>query len=498
MLLSIGCVGPKYARPSVETPPAFKEDSRWKVAQPRDEVMRGRWWELFGDPELNRLAEQINVSNQNIAVSFAAFQQARALIAEAKAQYYPTLSIAPGSQILSGSSYGAGSATTGSSYGASGSSVGGGPNHPTPIFTIPLEAAWQPDLWGRVRNTVKENVANAQASAADLENVRLGQQAMLVVNYYQLRGQDTLKEIFANTVVAYKKSLELTQALYETGIDSEEAVVQAQTQLATTEAQATNLGIARAQYEHAIALLIGRPASSFSLPALPLAVTPPTIPAALPSALLERRPDIAAAERAMQAANAQIGVAQAAYYPNLSLSASAGLASTVLAHLFTVPSLFWSLGASLTELVFDGGLRSATVNQYRAAYEQTVASYRQTVLTAFQQVEDDLSGLRILAVELAQEAAAIETSERYVQIATDRYKLGLDPYLNVITAEVTLLTNQQTQVSLRVQQLTTTALLIEALGGGWQTADLPSYADLKNRAVKTTSDAAKAERVLGE
>ncbi len=460
-----GCaVGPTYHRPAVQSPPAYKEADGWKVAQPKDEVLHGQWWQLFNDPQLDALEQQVNVSNQNIAAAFASFLQARALVKEARAQYYPTLAVDP-------------SVTRSRSSANLLQSGGAAPAASGRTFTdydLPFDASWTPDLWGRVRNTVKGNVAAAQASAADLENARLTAQAELAVDYYQLRTQDSLKQLLDATVVAYQQSLQVNQALYDTGIGGEEAVAQAEVQLQATQAQDTNLGIARAQYEHAIALLVGQPASTFSIPVEPLTADPPPIPIGVPSQLLERRPDVAADERLMAQANAQIGVATAAYYPTLTLSATAGFESSSLSNWLTWPSRYWSVGPALAETLFDGGLRRATVQQYRAAYDQTVANYRQTVLTAFQQVEDNLAALRILSQQVQQQDAAVSAAQRYLAIATDRYKLGLDPYLDVISAQTTLLSNQQTAATLRMQQLTDSVQLIEALGGGWDATQLPT------------------------
>ena len=475
LLLVNGCnVGPRYHTPPVQSPAAYKETDGWKLAQPKDDVLHGKWWELFDDPQLNALEQQVNVSNQNIAGAFASFLQARALVKQARAQYYPTLTTSPSiSRSRSSASLaqsGAGTATGAGTAIASTAARGG-------TFTdydLPFDASWTPDLWGRVRNTVNSNVAAAQASAADLENTRLTAQAELAVDYYQLRTQDSLKQLLDATVVAYQESLQVNQALYETGIGADEAVAQAEVQLQSTQAQDTNLGIARAQYEHAIALLVGQPASTFSLPVEPLKANPPAIPLGVPSQLLERRPDVAADERLMAQANAQIGIAKAAYYPTLTLSATGGFQSSSIANWLTWPSRFWSVGPTLAETLFDAGLRTATVEQFQAAYDQTVANYRQTVLTAFQQVEDNLAALRILSTQTQQQDAAVNAARRYLAIATDRYKLGLDPYLDVITAQTTLLSNQQTAVSLRMQQLTDSVQLIEALGGGWDATQLPS------------------------
>jgi NodT family efflux transporter outer membrane factor (OMF) lipoprotein len=464
-----GCnVGPKYHTPTVQSPPSYKEGEGWQVAQPKDDVLHDNWWELFNDPQLNTLEQQVNVSNQNIAAAFASFLEARAVVKEARAQYYPTLTTSPSVTRARSSANltQAGSAAVGAGAGYTGSTA--------TVYDLPFDASWTPDLWGRVRNTVSSNVAAAQASAADLENTRLTAQAELAVDYYELRTQDSLKQLLDATVVAYQESLQLNQALYETGIGNDEAVAQAEVQLKTTQAQDTNLGIARAQYEHAIALLVGQPASTFSIPAEPLKAVPPAIPVGVPSQLLERRPDVANSERLVAQANAQIGIAKAAYYPTLTLSASGGLESSALSDWLTWPSRFWSVGPSLAETMFDAGLRRATVQQYQAAYDQTVATYRQTVLTAFQQVEDNLAALRILSTQVQQQDAAVTAAQRYVATATDRYKLGLDPYLDVISAQTTLLSNQETVASLRMRQLTDSVQLIEALGGGWDTKQTPS------------------------
>ena len=480
-----GCiVGPKYQRPAVETPPAFKESEGWKVAQPSDAALHGKWWELFNDPQLNALEEQVSVSNQNIAAAFASFMEARAVVKEAQSQYFPTLTVSPSvsrsrssTNLKSGSSAAA-AAGAGTGTGAVTPATAGVTGGTFNDFQLPFDASWTPDLWGRVRNTVRGNVAAAQASAADLENTRLTAQAELAVDYYELRTQDSLIQLLDETVVAYQESLDLTRAQYETGIGTDEAVAQAEVQLKTTQAQDTNLGIARAQYEHAIALLVGQPASSFSIPAEPVKATPPSIPLGVPSQLLERRPDVAADERLMAQANAQIGVAKAAYFPTLTLSAVGGFESSTSSNWLSWPSRFWSVGPTLAETLFDAGLRRATVQQYQAAYDATVANYRQTVLTAFQQVEDNLAALRILSIQLAQQDDAVLSSKRYLTIATDRYKLGLDPYLDVITAQTALLSSQQTATTLRMQQLTDSVQLIEALGGGWDADQLPSQRDV--------------------
>lgn len=478
-LLSGCAVGPKYARPSAASAPAYKEltpkdfsqTDGWKVAQPSDAALRGKWWEIFGDPQLNALEEKVSISNQNVAAAAANYLAARALVRQARSQYYPTVAAAP-SIVNARPSLGqfGGIKTGGSSSGSSsGFSVGSFTD-----YSLPFDVSWQPDLWGRVKNTVSANVANAQASAADLENVQLTAQAEVASEYFEIRAQDALKQLFDQTVAAYKDSYELTQIQFNAGIAADEAVAQAETQLESTQAADIDLGIARSQFEHAIALLIGQPASSFSLEVLPLNANPPAVPFGVPAQLLERRPDIAAAERLVAQANAQIGVAQAAFYPNVTLSASAGLGNTSIVDWFTWPSRFWSVGPSLAETLFDGGQRRATVQQFQATYDQTVASYRQTVLTAFQQVEDNLAALRILSQEIAVQDTAVNSAQRNLQAATQRYRAGIDPYLNVIVAQTLLLGDQQTAVNLRREQMTDSVQLIEALGGGWNDSQLPS------------------------
>ena len=465
VILVAGCtVGPKYHAPSVQAPAAFKEltpadfkqTDGWKLAQPADTALRSDWWKMFNDPELNKLEDRVNVSNQTIAAATAGFFAARAIVKEARSQYFPKVTTSPS---ISGSrqvTLSSGKAVQQSEY------------------LLPFDASYVPDLWGRIRNTVRSSVAAAQASAADLETTRLTIHAELAVDYYQLRALDGLKQVLDSTVVAYRESLRLTTVLFQTGIDSDEAVAQAETQLQTAEAEDTNLGILRAQFEHAIATLIGQPASTLSIPVAPLKANPPAVPFGVPSQLLERRPDIAAAERSVAQANAQIGIAKTAFYPTVTLLASVGLESGSIANWFSWPSRVWSVGPAVAQTIFDGGLRRATVEQFRATYDQTVANYRQTVLTAFQQVEDNLSTLRILSQEIQQQDAAVNSAQRNLSLANDRYRLGIDPYLNVITAQTTLLTNQQTAVNLRLQQMTASVQLIEALGGGWDVSQLPS------------------------
>jgi NodT family efflux transporter outer membrane factor (OMF) lipoprotein len=481
LLLTACVIGPKYNRPSVQTPPAFKEigtpgvvdTASWKTAQPNDAALRGKWWEIYNDPQLNRLEEKAALSNQNIAAAAANFLAARALVRQARSQYFPGVTTNPSIVNSRPSLAQLGGLTTSNS---SGSGVG---VQSYTDYSLPFDASWEPDLWGRVRNGVRANVFAAQASAADLQNVRLSEQAELAVDYYELRAQDSLKELLDSTVGAYQDSLDLAKSLYRAGLGTDEAVAQAEAQLRATQAQDSNLGILRAQYEHAIAVLVGEPASTFFLPALSLQANPPPIPVGIPAEVLERRPDIASAERGVAQANAQIGVAKAAYFPNILLSATAGFANSSFTSWLTWPSRFWSVGPSVAETIFDAGLRRATVDQYRATYDQTVANYRETVLIAFQQVEDNLASLRILFQNVEQQDAAVEAAARSLREATVRYKAGLDPYLNVISAQTILLTNQETAVNYRTQQMVASVQLIKALGGGWDVTKIPSAKDLR-------------------
>jgi NodT family efflux transporter outer membrane factor (OMF) lipoprotein len=471
VLLGACNVGPKYHTPSVQTPAGYKElapanalpdASVFKVATPSDSTLRGKWWEVYNDPKLNELEDQVDASNQNIAAAVYNFSAARAIVREARAQYYPTLTTDPSIT------------KTRTSANQVNANTGTGSSHTLAVYNFPFDATWEPDLWGRVSNTVREQAAAAQVSAADLENTRLTMHAELAVDYFQLHTEDALQSLLDSTVAAYQDSLNLTQALYETGIDSEESVSQARTQLQTTQAEATGVGIVRAQFEHAIAVLVGQPASTFSIAPENLQSPPPAIPVGIPSELLQRRPDIAAAERTMEESNAQIGIARAAYFPTLTLSGSGGFESDLFTEWISWPSRVWSVGTSMSETIFDAGLRRATVQQFRATYDASVANYRETVLAAFQQVEDNLAALRILKQQIHQQDDAVKSAEQTVALATDRYKTGLDPYLNVIVAQAAMLADRQTDVNLRMQQMTASVQLIEALGGGWNTSQLPS------------------------
>jgi NodT family efflux transporter outer membrane factor (OMF) lipoprotein len=437
----------------------------WKSAQPQDGVMRGKWWEVFEDPVLNALEERIEISNQNLAAAEAQYRQARALVQVARAGYFPTVT-AGTSAMRYGNSHNIPTNTP----------AFVGPNN---NFALSLDATWEPDIWGRVRRLTESSKAAVQASAADLETVRLSTQAELAMDYFQLRGIDADRKLLDETIVAYQKALDLTRSLFKGGAASNADVVQAEAQLKTTQAQAIDLGVQRAQLEDAIAVLIGNPASTFSLAVSPLAGTPPPVPVGVPSQLLERRPDIAAAERRVASANAQIGVALAAYYPNITLSALGGFQASSLSNWLDWPSRFWSLGpAALTQTMFDGGLRGAQTDQARAVYDETVASYRQTVLTGFQNVEDNLAALGILEQEAQVQDEAVVAARKSVALTTDQYKVGIVSYLNVVTAQTFALTDERTAVSIASRRMTASVLLVKALGGGWTVAVLPSNAAL--------------------
>jgi NodT family efflux transporter outer membrane factor (OMF) lipoprotein len=469
LTLAGGCnFAPKYNPPPMAAPVAFKETNQWKIAEPADGVIKGNWWEMFNDPQLNELEEQLVVSNQSVAAALQTFLAARAVAKEARSGLYPTIGLDPSVTKTRPSKNQGTAAVPGAN--ASGGSSG----RIFSDYTLPLDATWEPDLWGSIRNTVAANTYAAQASAAQLENMRLTLEAELAVDFYELRSQDELVAVYNSTITNYKASLDLTKTLFETGIDSDLDVAEADSLLQTTLAQAAGLGILRAQYEHAIALLVGQPASAFSLTPKPQRDRPPLIPLGLPSQLLERRPDIAAAERTAAAGNANIGVARAAYFPTLNLTGAGGFQSSAIANLLSFSSLYWTAGASAAEVVLDFGKRKAGVQQAWANYRADAANYRETVLVALQQVEDNLAALRILGTENAQQEVAVKAAQRNLDLAVERYRLGINSYLNVITAQVSLLSNQQTDVSIRMQQMTSAVQLVMALGGGWADTNLPS------------------------
>lgn len=456
-----GCtVGPKYRRPPVETPPAFKEMGNWKTAQPSDQNLAAKWWEIFQDPQLNDLEAQIEVSNQNLKAAFSQYQQARAVLRYYRADYYPTVTADP-------------------SAARTRYSNNRPPHSPTfsgvtfSDFVVPLELGYEADIWGRVRRTVESSRDQAQASAADLAGVNLSMHANLAFDYFAARSLDSEEKLLQDTVVQYESALQLNEDLYQGGLASEVEVEQARTQLETTRAQAIDVGVARSQFEHAVAVLLGKPPAEFTLPPLPLTNPPPSVPIGLPSELLERRPDIAAAERTMASANAQIGVAKAAYYPLVNLTASGGLESGSITTLVQGPSALWSVGASALVTVFDVGRRRAVTDQAIQGYDYAVASYRQTVLTGFQQVEDNLAALRILEHEAAVQNSAVQAAQKSLELSNIRYTGGVTSYLEVTVAESAALSNEVTAVNILGRRMANTVLLIQALGGGWDSSELP-------------------------
>ncbi len=452
-----GCaVGPDYVRPTVEMPAAYKEEEKWKPAQPRDELSRGKWWEVYQDPLLDRLQQQVDVSNQNLAKAEAQFRQALALVQSARAGYYPNLSGG------ASSARSRASATTIAQPSATPVSRGVVTNH-----NIPFQASWAPDVWGNIRRAVEANEAGAQASAGDVQAARLSAQAALAQSYFQLRVLDAQQLLLEDTVAAYAKSLQLVQNQYAAGIVAKTDLAQAQTQIKTAQAQAIDLGAQRSQLEHAIAVLVGKPPAELTIPREPLKASVPALPLQLPSELLERRPDIAAAERRMAQANAQIGVATAAYFPALTLSAASGYQSATMADWLTAPSRYWSFGPAIAQSLFDGGLRRAQTAQARAAYDASVAAYRQTVLAGFQQVEDSLATLRILEQEAEVQGEAVKSAQQTLALTLNQYKAGTVSYLNVVVAQATALANQRTAVDLLGRRMSASVQLVTALGGGW-------------------------------
>jgi NodT family efflux transporter outer membrane factor (OMF) lipoprotein len=457
-----GCaVGPNYKTPTTEVPASYKEAaSGWKVAQPADQRDRGQWWLIYDDQQLNALEDKLNTANQTVAQYAAAYRQARALTGEARAAYFP---------VISGS---AGLTRSGTGPTASLSTTSETRSRVNNNLNLSLDASWEPDLWGKVSRTVSAQEASQQGAAATLANARLSAQGTLAQTYFSLRSLDSMQKLLDDTVAAYEKSLKLTQNQYAQGVAARSDVIQAQAQLQSAQAAAIDNGIARAQDEHAIAVLVGEPASIFSIPPSPLTATPPTVPAQMPSALLERRPDIAAAERAAKAANEQIGVAISAFFPTLTLSATGGYQSSVLSQLLTAPARFWTLGPQLAGTIFDGGLRSAQTAAARATYDQDVAVYRQTVLAAFQDVEDNLASQRILEQEIGVQQQAVASAQQALDIVTNQYKSGTVAYLSVLTAQTTAFTAEQKLASLAGERMVSSVGLVKALGGGWDVAQM--------------------------
>jgi NodT family efflux transporter outer membrane factor (OMF) lipoprotein len=452
-------VGPRYVRPEAPPSAAYRErpPEGWSVAQPADAAVRGDWWTVFGEPALDDLEGRVAISNQNVRAAEAQYREARAAARVARADLFPELSVSP-------------SVTrTGGPGGLRGGT----------LYELPADVSYQADVWGSIRRTVAANVAGAQASAAELENARLLYQSDLAANYFEVEGLDAERRLLEETVRSYEQGLQLTRDRFQGGVVSMADVALAETQLESARAQLTDLDSTRAQFEHAIAVLTGRPPSDVAIPIAPAQTALPAVPVGLPSTLLERRPDIAAAERRVAAANQQIGVAKAAFFPSLSLGASAATQAGAVASLFAVPTRLWSVGAQLAEAIFDGGKRRAQVAVSEAAYDSTVATYRQTVLTGFQQVEDALATLRTLANEAAVVDRAVAAAQQSLDISTTQYRGGLINYLQVIDAQTSLLQNQRARVDLRTRALLATVSLIQALGGGWDASRLPHPASVR-------------------
>ena len=460
-LLIGGCsVGPKYSKPTTQIPPAYKENANWKTAQPSDQAQKGNWWEIFQDPQLNALEEKVNVSNQSLRAAVDRYQEARDVLRETRSSLFPLVN----------------AAVTGSQNRQSRNKALFGGTAPVNYSDLVLsgDVSYEADVWGSVRRSVQSSRALAQASAADLETIRLSLHAELALDYLTLRGLDAQKQLFDTNVDAFDKALQLTESRFQGGVASREDVDLAATQLEQTRAEDIDITSARDQFEHAVAVLIGQPASSFSLDPAPSPAIPPVPPPGLPSELLERRPDIAEAERRVASANEQVGIARAAFFPTVTLGLVGGFESGRFPNWLTGPSAIWSIGASAAETVFDAGRRRAVSDQAIASYDELVADYQQTVLTSFQEVEDSLSDLRVLDEEAKTQDAAVAAANRALEQSTNRYKGGLDTYLTVITAQSAALANERTAVSLLTRRLTSTVLLVKALGGGWDVSKLPA------------------------
>jgi NodT family efflux transporter outer membrane factor (OMF) lipoprotein len=476
-----GCrmVGPNYTQaPPLPTPPSFKEQGPanfkeaeaegWKQSQPGDAYTKGKWWEVYNDAGLNALEEQVSISNQNVLQSEALYREAKAAVRVVRAALYPTVGTTPS---ITGT--GLGGAAAGAAGGISSLSQS---NHA--LLDLPVSASWEPDLWGNIRRGIAAAATTAQATEGDLENAKLLYQSEVAQDYFSLHGTDAEAELLRRTDESYEEYLTLTRNRFNGGVASDLDVAQAEAQLYGTQAQLIDLGVQRAQFEHAIAILIGKAPADLTMPEVPLAALPPAVPVGVPSQLLERRPDIAAAERRVASANEQIGIAMAAFYPNLTLSATAGLEASSLLKWFTWPARVWSVGPQLSETLWDAGRRKAVVAEQRAAYDSTAAAYRQTVLGAMQQVEDNLAALRVLEGESGKLQETIQSANRALTLSTAEYTAGTVNYLTVITAQATLLTAQVNAVTLQTRRLEASVMLIQALGGGWNSSDLPTQKSL--------------------
>lgn len=468
-----GCrVGPRYHAPAPpqiaapnykESTVNFRNEPGWKVASPQDAMLRGNWWEVFHEPELNGLEDQLNINNQTIRQYFNQYMAARAVVAEARSQYWPTITLGASysRQKSSGNLRSSSLANTGTTSG---------------IWAVPLDVSWAPDLWGKVRNQVRTAEYASQVSAADLQLEKLTEQASLASYYFEIRGQDRLQQILNQTVAADQKALDAVQGAYDAGVGDYISVVEAKATLASAQSAQINVGLLRAQYEHAIAVLLGKVATDFTIPVRPMTYNPPAIPTGVPSQLVERRPDVAAAERTLAEANATIGIGYGAFFPQISLSASGGSEASNIVHIADWPSRFWSIGVSASQVIFDAGLYRAQLHQYEAIYNADLAGYRQTTLTAFQQVEDALSATRILSQQILRQKEAVQSAQQFLDLETQRYQSGVDPYVDVVTAQTTLLGDQQGLNALEVNQMISTVQLVEALGGGWDRSQLPTPA----------------------
>ena len=476
-----GCrVGPPYHAPA---PPAasapnykestvnFKDTDGWKVASPQDAMIRGNWWEIFGDPELNALEEQLNINNQNLKEYFENYMAARATIAEARSQYWPTITANP-------------TWSRSKSSGSLSNSTQANVGKQSTLWNAPIDVSWTPDFWGKIRNEVHEAQYASQVSAADLQTEKLTEQASLAEYFFEIRGQDMLQQILNQTVADEQKSLDYTQAQYDTGVGDYISVAEAKTTVESAEAAATNVGLLRAQYEHAIAVLLGKVPTDFSIPVKPLLYKPPSIPTGVPSQLAERRPDIAAAERTLAEENAVIGIGYGAFFPQVTIGLDGGFQSSTLTSLFNWPSRIWSIGPSVSETIFDGWLYRAELRQYTAQYNADLATYRQTVLTAFQQVEDYMVATRTYSQQILRQQRAVKDAQDYLNLELVRYNTGVDPYVDVVIAETTLLNNEETLNALQVEEMTSAVQLVQALGGGWDRSQLPTPAQTGAKTTK--------------
>ena len=483
LVMLSGCrVGPTYHAPA---PPAavapnykestvnFQNQPGWKVASPQEAMLRGKWWEIYHEPELNTLEDQLNINNQNIKVYFENYMAARTLIAQARSQYWPSITTAPGwnRSKSSGNLVQSSTANTG---------------HTSTLWSLPLSVSWTPDFFGKIRNEVRSEEYAAQVSAADLELEKLTEQASLAQYYFEIRGQDMLQEILNQTVEADQKALDATQGAYDAGTGDYISVIEAKNTLQSAQSAAINVGLLRAQYEHAIAMLIGKVATDFSIPVKPMIYVPPAIPTGVPSELVERRPDVSAAERTLAEANATIGVGYGAFFPAFTLAARGGYQSSLFKHIVDWPSRFWSIGPTATQIVYDGGLYRAQLHQYEAIYNGDVANYRQTVLTAFQQVEDSLVATRVYSDQILKQQEAVDSAQQYLNLEMIRYNTGVDPYINVVLAQTTLLGDQTTLNALQVSAMLSSVQLVEALGGGWDNTQLPTPKQVGAKAPKGT------------